>query len=238
MVKALILRSAGINCNDETEQGFRMAGAETEQVHVNELISGKKQLNDYDVLCLPGGFSYGDYIAGGAILANQINTKLKKQLEEFVAAGKTVVGICNGFQVLVKTGLLPGDGMKATLTSNYSGKFECRWVKLIGKDYGMEAPVAHGEGKFVADKETLKKLEDNNQIIFRYSSHHYPANPNGSLNDIAGISNKQGNVIGLMPHPERNLTHGNHPTWTRWTSKKGGEADGMKFFRNIVERMK
>ena len=228
MVKVVILRSPGTNCNDETEQGFKMAGAETEQVHVNELISDEKRLDEYDILAIPGGFSYGDYIAAGTILANQINTKMKKQLEDFVAAGKIVIGICNGFQVLVKTVILPGAGLKATLTNNDSGKFECRWVKLTG-NYEMDVPVAHSEGKFFADEETLDKLEESNQILFKYSSSEYPANPNGSLRDIAGISNKQGNVIGLMPHPERHLTSSNHPF-----GKSSGE--GLQFFRNIVEK--
>lgn len=235
MVRALILRSAGINCNDETEQGFRMAGAETEQAHVNKFISGEKKLSAYDVIALPGGFSYGDYIAAGSILANQISVKLGKQMEEFIGQGKIVLGICNGFQVLVKTGFLPGDGMKATLTNNDSGKFECRWVKLTGKEGRLNAPVAHGEGKFVADDDTLDKLEENSQITFRYSNSAYPANPNGSLRNIAGISNKQGNVIGLMPHPERHLTCQNHPQWAR---RKCKEGEGLGFFRKIVEGCK
>ncbi|MAG15966.1 phosphoribosylformylglycinamidine synthase I [Candidatus Woesearchaeota archaeon] len=234
MVKALILRSAGINCNDETEKGFRMAGAETEQIHVNKLISGEKKLTDYDILALPGGFSYGDYIAGGSILANQLSVKLRKQMEEFIEQGKVVVGICNGFQVLVKTGFLPGDGMKATLTNNDSGKFECRWVKLKGSSE-MDVPVAHGEGKFFADNETLDELEENGQVMFRYSSSEYPENPNGSLRDIAGITNTRGNVIGLMPHPERHLTYDNHP---KEISKESNEGEGLKFFKNIIERCK
>ena len=230
MVKVIILRSAGTNCNNETEQGFKMAGAETEQVHVNELISGQKKLVDYDILALPGGFSYGDYIAAGTILANQINTKMKKQLEDFVVEGKIVIGICNGFQVLVKTGILPGAGMKATLTNNDSGKFECRWVKLTG-EMELTVPVAHSEGKFVASDETLQQLEDNDQIVFRYASSTYPENPNGSMRDIAGVCNKAGNVIGVMPHPERNLTEHNNP-------HRKSEGSGLEFFKKLVEAAK
>ena len=232
MVKVAVLRSAGANCNDETAQAFKMAGAEVEQVHINEFISSKK-LDEYDVLAIPGGFSYGDYISAGAILANQLVTKLKKQLDEFVQSGKIIIGICNGFQVLVKTGLLPGDGMKATLTNNSSGNFECRWIKLIGNYGEMHAPVAHAEGKFVADEETIELLEKNNQIVYKYSDSEFPANPNGSVNDIAGISNKQGNVIGLMPHPERHLTCENHPEWTRTVCEEG---EGLQFFRKIIEK--
>ncbi|MBI2664515.1 phosphoribosylformylglycinamidine synthase I [Candidatus Woesearchaeota archaeon] len=230
MVKALILRSAGTNCNDETEYGFKLAGAQTEQVHVNELIAGTKKLADYDILALPGGFSYGDYIAAGTILANQLNMKLKAQIEQFAEEGKTIIGICNGFQVLVRTGLLPGNG-KAMLTNNDSGKFECRWVKLrgTGKIKELYLPVAHGEGKFSADEETLEHLEENSQILFKYAGSRYPDNPNGSLRDVAGITNKKGNVIGIMPHPERNLTPQNYP---------GGKGEGLQVFKNIVEQHK
>lgn len=239
MVKALILRAAGINCNSETEQAFRMAGADTEQVHVNELISGEKNLSDYHALAIPGGFSYGDYVAAGTILANQLSTRLKNQIDEFVEKGKIIIGICNGFQVLVKMGLLPGEGMKATLTNNDSGKFECRWVKLVSAGESpltrgideLSVPVAHGEGKFVTDD--LSRLEENKQIIFKYSSSDYPENPNGSMGDIAGITNREGNVIGLMPHPERHLTCDNHPEWQRRNYCRSGE--GLELFRNVVE---
>ena len=152
MVKALVLRSAGVNCNDELQKAFELAGATAEQVHINDIISGKKKLADYDILALPGGFSYGDYISAGTILANQLTRKLKKEMDKFVNSGKPVIGICNGFQVLVKTGYLPG-----TLTNNDSGRFECRWVKLTGI-MEIDVPVAHGEGKYVAYEKTLKKL--------------------------------------------------------------------------------
>lgn len=218
MVKALVLRSAGVNCNDELQKAFELAGATAEQVHINDIISGKKKLADYDILALPGGFSYGDYISAGTILANQLTRKLKKEMDKFVKAGKLVIGICNGFQVLVKTGYLPG-----TLTNNDSGRFECRWVKLTGI-MEIDVPVAHGEGKYVADEKTLKELEENNQIIFRYSQSSYPQNPNGSMKDIAGICSKDGKIIGIMPHPERNLTSENY------------DGEGLKLFKKIIER--
>jgi len=238
MVRALILRSAGTNCNIETEQGFKMGGAQTEQVHINELISGEKNLEEYDIIAIPGGFSYGDYVAAGSILANQISLKLKEQIEEFIRQGKVVIGICNGFQVLVRAGLLPGGGMKATLTNNDSGKFECRWVKLLREGSNpltegieeLNVPVAHAEGKFYADTETIQSLEKNGQILFRYSSSKYPANPNGSVGNIAGISNEEGNVIGMMPHPERHLTPEND-----WRRNRKAEGEGLKLFRNIVK---
>jgi len=236
MVKVLILRSAGINCNDELEQGFKMAGADTEQVHVNELVNGK-HLNDFDVLALPGGFSYGDYLAAGTILANELSVKLRKEISDFIDKGKLVVGICNGFQTLVKTGFLPGEGMKANLAVNESGNFECRWITMTSDQKHLtgveelEAPVAHGEGRFMADSQTLEQLEANGQVIFRYSGSDFPENPNGSLNNIAGISNKKGNVIGMMPHPERHLTVENHPQHLK-------KINGLQFFQNIVERAK
>ena len=233
-INAAVLRSAGTNCNDETAHAFRMLGAKTTQVHVNEFIKAKEKLNEFDVLAIPGGFSYGDYVAAGTILANQLTSKLKQPLEEFVASGKILIGICNGFQTLVKSNVLPGDGMKATLTNNDSGNFECRWVTLIDQQGNkMNAPVAHGEGKFLTDNETLEKLKENKQIIYKYSSSEFPANPNGSLQNIAGISNKQGNVIGIMPHPERHLTCENHPTWTE---KKCSEGEGLKFFKMILNK--
>ncbi len=239
MVKALILRCAGANCNNETEQAFRMAGSETEQVHINQLISGEKKLIDYDIMAIPGGFSYGDYIAAGKILANQLSVNLRKQMQEFIDSGNVVVGICNGFQALVRTGFLPGEGMKATLANNSSGKFECRWIKMVRSSGSkltegineIDVPVAHGEGRFLADEKTLERLEENGQVIFRYSSSGYPENPNGSLRDIAGISNIKGNVIGMMPHPERHLTCQNHPQWARRECEEGA---GLQFFRNIV----
>jgi phosphoribosylformylglycinamidine synthase subunit PurQ / glutaminase len=243
MVKVLVLRTAGTNCNEEMERGFSLAGADVEQVHISELISGNKKLASYDVLALPGGFSYGDYISAGKILANQLARTLRADMEAFIASGKVVVGLCNGFQTLVRTGFLPGDGMQATLAANASGRFECRWVRLkrdcdnpltVGLSE-MAVPVAHGEGNFIADDGTIALLEKNGQVLFRYSGSSYPANPNGSMKDIAGICNRSGNVIGMMPHPERHLTCENHPQWTRRTCTEG---EGLVLFRNIVEYIK
>ena len=234
MVKVVVIRSAGANCNDETARGFELAGAEAEQVHVKHFVTGLRSLDEFEIAVIPGGFSYGDYAGAGTILANQLNSKMKKDLEKFVGEGRVLLGICNGFQVLVRTSLLPGNGMKAALANNDSGNFECRWVKLAdrnGKVFNF--PVAHGEGKFVAKPEILKRIEENGQVLYRYSGSSFPENPNGSLNDIAGITNEAGNVIGLMPHPERHLSCENHPLSLR---KECGEGEGVEFFRMILKK--
>ena len=226
------MRSPGTNCNNETAQALRMVGIDTEQIHINQFIDRERMLSEFSIVVIPGGFSYGDYIAAGSILANQLLSQLKAQLETFTEAGNLLVGICNGFQVLVKSGLLPGEGLHVTLTHNDSGNFECRWITLIDRQgHVMHAPVAHGEGKFIATDETLDMLEQNKQIIYRYSDSTFPANPNGSLRNIAGISNRQGNIIGLMPHPERCLTQENYPTGHT------PSAEGrLQFFKMIAER--
>lgn len=267
-VKVIILRTAGTNCDYETDYAFKLAGAETELVHVNQLLRGEKHLSEYSILAIPGGFSYGDDISAGILLANELKYKLSDQLEKFVADQKLVIGICNGFQVLVKSGLLRGengrqsrsmfssqhrfsDGNKqqnVTLSMNDSGKFECRWSYLKTEESpcvftkGLKKmnylPVAHAEGKFMADEETLNCIEKNCQVVFRYVDQNgkptgYPGNPNGSLNDIAGICDRSGRIFGLMPHPERYVARYNHPRWTREELLE--EGDGLAIFRNAVE---
>ena len=266
-VKVLVLRTAGTNCNEEVAFGFARFNAEVEQVHVHALVHGVKKLKDYHILALPGGFSYGDDIASGRILANELRLKLGDDLRQFVSAGKLVIGICNGFQVLVKAGILPGLGsgrlQEATLFNNDSAKFEARWTHLRvgGKSVwtkGMPSriflPVAHGEGKFIpADKDVLQLLKQNNQVVFHYccvdgGKAAYPDNPNGSIEDIAGICDPTGRVLGLMPHPERHFLATQHPSWTRlrpdgFGRDSGGQArsnvmsefgDGAKIFENGV----
>ncbi|MFH1182497.1 MAG: phosphoribosylformylglycinamidine synthase I [Candidatus Woesearchaeota archaeon] len=248
MVNAVVLRCAGINCNNETETALMLAGAKTEQVHINEIISGRKKLDSYHILAIPGGFSYGDDLGAGKILANELSHSLKDQLMKFVADGKLVIGICNGFQVLVKTGILPWEGkQQVTLAQNDSKKFECRWVHLAKENdcvftRGIERmylPVAHGEGKLMASDEAMQKLQK--QIVFKYSDSDgsetsgYPENPNGSMQNVAAICNETGTVFGMMPHPERHLSLQNNPKWTR---APGRVADGRKIFENAVEYAK
>ena len=255
--KVLILRTAGTNCDAETDTAFQLAGAQTALVHIQNLISGKVSLSDYQILAIPGGFSYGDDIAAGILLAIEMKHKLTDALNQFVGDGKLVIGICNGFQVLVRTGLLPGVStsdngtsemtQRTTLAMNTSAKFECRWVDLktqespcvFTKDIkpSIYLPVAHAEGRFTAPADVLTELEANNQVVFRYADSAYPDNPNGSDADIAGICDATGRIFGLMPHPERFLTKWNHPRWTRRVAARdtaSEEGDGLAIFKNAV----
>ncbi|OPX88063.1 MAG: Phosphoribosylformylglycinamidine synthase 1 [Pelotomaculum sp. PtaB.Bin104] len=252
--RVCILRTDGINCDEETFYAFEKAGAESQMVHVNQLRSKEKQLADFHILALPGGFSYGDDVHSGKILAVELTSFLKEQLSEFVSAGKLMIGICNGFQVLVRTGLLPNQRLgkiEAALTANDSGHFECRWVTLLVEHShcvftrGMEGSlidiqVAHGEGKFYTDPSVIEKIEQNDQVVFRYAgidgrpASLYPANPNGSLNAIAGICDSTGRIMGMMPHPERHVEKTHHPNWRRMP-KSTVPPHGLAVFRNAVE---
>ncbi len=252
--KALILTGYGINCDMETRHAFKLAGAEAERVHLTDLIGGTRNLSDFHILALPGGFSFGDDIASGKVLANMIKYNLGGQVREFINAGKLIIGICNGFQAMVKMGLLPAFGgdystQDVTLTFNDSGRFEDRWVHLksnksskcvftkgIGSIY---LPVRHGEGKFVAkNQQILTRLKKNNQVVFRYVDNEgnpggYPHNPNGSEDNIAAICDETGRVFGIMPHPEAFQHRTNHPAWTR--EELPEEGAGIAIFRNAVE---
>lgn len=258
-VKAIVLRTAGTNCDRETVFAFQAAGAQADLVHINQIALARVKLDKYHILAIPGGFSYGDDISAGKVLANELINKIAGPVDKFVADGKLVIGICNGFQVLVKTGFLPGfkagpgasgiAGQQVTVFDNDSGHFECRWVWLkpvegskcvftTGIDRAIHLPIAHGEGKVIFDSEkTRRKLRENRQAVFQYADKDgnpgpYPVNPNGSEDDIAGLCNATGRVFGLMPHPERHILPTQHPRWTR------GEADcpghGMKIFTNAV----
>lgn len=249
--RVLVLRAPGTNCDQETTFAFERAGALPTSVHVNELLSDVKLAAGYQILCIPGGFSYGDDIAAGRILGNQFRHHLSETLAEFKAAGKLILGICNGFQVLAKSGiLLAGDGGQplATLTSNDSGKFEDRWVNLsvhskhcvfLQNVDSLFLPVAHAEGKFVArNVETSTLLANSGQLALRYAAETgngsvpYPDNPNGSESDVAGACDDTGRVFGLMPHPERYIEITHHPRWTRGEGSEIG--DGMALFANAV----
>ncbi|MFH1264998.1 MAG: phosphoribosylformylglycinamidine synthase subunit PurQ [Planctomycetota bacterium] len=254
---ALILRAPGTNCDAETAFAFEQAGAKAELVHVNRLLEAPALFSRFQILCVPGGFSYGDDVAAGRILANQIQHHLAEHLAGFKATEKLILGICNGFQVLLKSGILlapdPEKGPPATLTWNDSGKFEDRWVRLktcgVKSVFlrGIEAmylPVAHAEGKFVPrDPQALGALDAGGQLVLRYGPLAsedgespgpvpYPANPNGSVADVAGVSDATGRVLGLMPHPERHIDPTHHPRWTR--GEAGEVGDGMRVFTNAV----
>jgi len=251
-IKACILRTAGTNCDKETAFAFEKAGSEAELVHINQLVNKEKSINDFHILAIPGGFSYGDDAGAGRILANELRFKLFEEIAGFIGDGKLIIGICNGFQILVKSGLLPGgeaDEPLASLIINDSNKFEDRWVHLRpqgkcvwtkGMDELIYLPVAHGEGKFVSlNKQSLDALKKNKQIVFKYCASTgkpggYPDNPNGSKEDIAGITDKSGRILGLMPHPERHINYLQHPL----RLKKGSEGDGMQIFRNGVSYAK
>jgi len=255
-VRAVVLRAAGINCDMETEFALELAGAESERVHINRIIEDKVVLEEYHILVIPGGFSYGDDVAAGKILANQIIHHLYEPVRKFIDDGKLVLGICNGFQVLVKSGILlghgeaPGQGA-VTITYNDSGKFEDRWVYLspesdrcvfIEPGRRIYLPVAHGEGKVATrDEQTLESLSADGHIAFKYvdkdgNEGEYPVNPNGSVGSIAGLTDKTGRVLGLMPHPERHVRGTQHPRWTR---RQGPEvSDGTTIFTNAVRYIK
>lgn len=273
-VKVIVLRTAGTNCDAETVFAFESVGAAVSLVHVEQLFHRERSLADYHILAIPGGFTYGDDIISGRILANELRLRLGEDVVRFLADGKLVIGICNGFQVLVRSGILTGplkEGESwrpdfeqyATLTYNDSGKFEDRWVhlKASGKsvwtrdlDEIIYVPVAHGEGKFVArDEAVLAQLKKNGQVVFRYcdekgQSAGYPENPNGSIDDIAGICDRTGRVLGLMPHPERHFFAQQHPAWTRMpradspraggTQAASSRGQGRKIFENGVNYVK
>ena len=248
-VRAIVLRAAGINCDMETEHALKLAGADAERIHINRIIENTEMLDKYQILVFPGGFSYGDDVAAGKILANQVVHHLADVLKKFIEAGKLVLGICNGFQVLVKTGILPGlKDSRVSITNNDCGKFEDRWVYLqpgsskcvfIEPGRRVYLPIAHAEGKVVtSDSETLEKLKSDNHVAFRYVDEDgnqggFPVNPNGSMDSIAGLTDLTGRVLGLMPHPERFVCRSQHPRWRR--SKNGSEPDGTTIFNNAVK---
>ena len=267
-VKIAVLRIEGTNCEQESLDAFKRLGASPEFVHLKQLLNidcnkdEKRNISQFQCLMIPGGFSAGDYIRAGAIFAARIKSKLNKDLVEFVSQEYPILGVCNGFQVLIELGLLPGieniisSLPEACLNINDSNRFECRptllkhenngkckFTSKIPKNDVRLIPSAHAEGKllFPLDKQEkyIKKLEENDQIVFRYVDPDgnyagYPWNPNGSISNIAGICNNIGNVFGMMPHPERSYYKHQHPDWTS-TKLDRNLGDGKDIFESIID---
>jgi phosphoribosylformylglycinamidine synthase len=264
-VKVCVLRIEGTNCEEEMYLSFQRLGARPEKVHLKQLTGTdvsheeKRSLSDYHILALPGGFSAGDYVRAGAIFAARMKSRLSKDLVDFIKAGKPVLGVCNGFQILVEAGLLPAmsgvmsEFPEAVLGTNDSARFECRptllkkvnrgscaFTSMISPDKISLIPSAHAEGKLMfpleRTKEIIKELEENDQIVFKYVDPEgnlagYPWCPNGAVENIAGICNREGNVFGLMPHPERVFFKFTHPDWTR---EPDGPGDGRAVFESVL----
>jgi len=256
-VKVLIITGFGLNCEKETQAAFDYCGATAEQVHLNDLIAGKRSLKEFHILAFIGGFSFGDHLGAGTIFANRVEFKLKEELREFIAAGKLIIGICNGFQTLSRLGLVPalkGEYFvqQCALAHNDCGTFRDDWCYLKANPASpcvftknvdsVRLPLRHGEGKFVADAETLAEIEAKNLVVVRYANAdgsvatEFPALPNGSLNSIAGICDETGRIFGLMPHPEAFLSPFNSPSWCadKIDGKLPEEGEGVIFFRNAV----
>lgn len=260
--RAMVLRAAGTNCDRETVRALELAGATVERVHVNRLAESPELLDEVGLLALAGGFTFGDDVASGAVLAHILERRLSDAIERFVEGGKLLVGVCNGFQILVRLGILPGGDGRAALLGNHSGKFEDRWVRLATGSRAtpwFEAhreffvPVAHAEGRFAWFPSEEGAPFPADQVAFRYLPRKedagpagYPDNPNGSFDDIAGITNAAGNVLGLMPHPERFLVPEHHPSWMRHRRPDGSppeESDlpvplGLEIYRRAVRSMR
>ncbi len=250
-VRSLVIRAEGTNCDLETVEALRLAGAEVDLVHINRLIKEKKKLEEYQLIIIPGGFSFGDCISAGKILANLIKVYLITDFKKFIDEGKPLIGICNGFQTLLKLGFLPFSGeMKqyASLVPNVSGLFIDKWVYLKLREESkcvftkgslnvIYLPINHAEGRFVAEEKIIDKLFENGQIVYQYSSQSGEVseifNPNGSLSNIAAICNEHQNVLGIMPHPEKYIHKYLHPNWTRYQTLKE-EGDGLIIFKNAV----
>lgn len=256
--KALVLLAHGTNRDLDVAEALTFCGAEPQIVPLNSLRAGRERWSDFQMLILPGGFSYADALGAGKLLAIDMQTYFTDEIQQFVLSGKPVIGICNGFQALVKAGILPGVSRqpgeesceeKTTLTFNAGGHFECRWVALRpvsqkslwtkGLSELIECPIAHGEGNFqVSQPALLSLLASRDQIALAYvhpdnapANGAYPANPNGSMQDIAGICNSQGNVLGLMPHPENHIHPWQHPQWRRGMERNSG----LSIFKNGVK---
>jgi len=256
--KVLIVTGYGVNCEAESAHAWKLAGAEPQQVHLNDLLDNPDQLADFQAMMFIGGFSYGDHMTSGHVFALRVKHHMKNQLQKFIADGKLILGICNGFQVMTKMGLLPGLDEEyfeptVSLMQNDCGTFQNFWCDIrfeedspcvFTKGLGtLPLPIRHGEGKiFTLDDELLEKLEAKGCAAARYvdaddqPTQEFPANPNGSLNAIAGLTDPTGRIFGMMPHPEAYLFPENHPNWDK--QKLAGELPekglGLQLFENAV----
>jgi phosphoribosylformylglycinamidine synthase I len=253
--RAIVLRAPGTNCDEETAAAWERAGAAAETWHIGRLLAAPHALDAFQALTIPGGFSYGDDLGAGRIFATRLGHVLADALSRFRDRGGLVLGICNGFQVLVRAGLLPGTGGddRVTLTHNDSGRFESRWVRMmptpgrspfIAGAAPIELPVAHGEGKFVTSRPgALDALHAAGQVVLRYVdatgrvTEAYPANPNGSPGGVAAVCDPTGRVFGLMPHPERFVDPTHHPRWTR-RAVDNAACDGLRIFQSAVDALR
>lgn len=260
-IRVCILRVGGTNCDAETKRAFESLGVQAEILHATEIVK-RRSIFDYQALVFPGGFAFGDYVRAGAIWAKWLLAKLRKDLDAFIDEDRLILGICNGFQVLIEAGLLPGfEGIslypEAALATNLPPGYNCRWIHLKHENNGkcsftskvpkgkvLRIPVAHSEGRFMFDKEReqrlLEKLYENDQLVFRYcnaegeyANERFPANPNDSFHDIAGICNREGTIFGLMPHPERAFCWWQQPDWTR-QRRMSEYGDGKLIFESLV----
>ena len=252
--KVCILRSDGTNCDQELFYAFEKAGGIPEYVHINELRRKDKKLMEFQILALPGGFSYGDDIASGKVLAIELMSFLKDDLQKFIGRNGYILGICNGFQTLIRTGLLPFGTlgkMQASLTHNDSGRFECRWVRVRAEEsmatylnelsFPMHVAVNHGEGKLFAESGVMERIEKGKLVALRYVDNEgkatmsYPENPNGAANSIAGITDMTGRILGIMPHPEKFIDETQYPNFRR---EKIEKPHGLLFYEKIIRFVK
>ncbi len=268
-VRSLVLTGFGINCEEEMAAAYKLAGADADIVHLNEVLKGERSIHDYDILNFPGGFSFGDDLGSAKVLANKFKYKKMDSgkrfiddIDDFIKNGRYIIGVCNGFQALVKMGLLPNMNgnyeQEATLTYNDSGKFEDRWVTCRVNEKSatpflndidiIELPVRHGEGKLIFENDDVRhRTAEAGLNVLSYvdkngkPTDEYPLNPNGSELNCAGLSDTTGQVYGLMPHPEAFLSLYNHPNWGKLKRRNpqiSEDGQGLKIFKNIVEHIR